>query len=1579
MTTRTITLFLALFVLTAGAFGQNINFSTLESKDGLSQSSVTHILQDRDGFMWFATQVGIDRYDGWKFEPVENLDKQLINRFTLLQDFDDDHILTGIGKQLYLVHKRNLKAKRIVFSQEQQIDGSILAVFQSQGGYLLFTAKKVYRTQSDIRSLSGPFTLFDKSTSKRVTKVVQTGPDEFIIGTNEGFYSFDATNNKLKMLNRELSVTALFLSKDSLLYIGSDYMYMSAYDLKKKEQLNILNKVSDDPVQHSRAAITSLFIDDENRLWAGTAFAGLYLYKIDLQNPLIIQLSNDLLCRANSTQHQKISSDKITSIAMSKDSVVWVGTHAGGVNYWQKHKQFFQHHFKGLYIGKNLKGVIGKGESDTLISYNNYVLGLWCRNKDQLLVGGEDGLSLVDLQNDFILQRFFPADNSLDAKMVYAVVPDSTDQKSLILGTGNGLYRLMLSDIGLGKRKGTYKKIPTEKLDTAISMIYYNKQLAEWWVSSRGHQHVTVLNENFAFKRRISFSEKVKEEDEKERVSFIQNVAIDTTNYILVATTQAIYFYSSLNPQDTFRLKTNAHVTCAVQTSDRKFLWMGTDRAGLYKFQLDQLALEDKDRHMSDFIDLQKNNLPREVAYAIFKDRFDNLWMSTNHGVQQIDPERKLINLYRQTTGLQGSEFNSGAFCSWRDSVFFIGGVNGVSSFIPAEMIKSDGASPSRLTIKINFPGLDTSSSSYALYNYSDLRGDTTIELPRLPNEFNYLKLNFTLPRYHNPQNNQFWVRFRNKNYYANKGEIIFEQNIFEKSSYGRDNDLIIQYRHGNSDWSKEIHLSIGRRRLTLWSLVLILFFTTIGGGILLALFLRQRTYRKLSDTKDRINTISRLETKEELVWQAMVHLIQDFDYVVFSFVDFNKKRITSEYTKCKSVSIYDPKMWKERSKYDLNEKDILCQIVQLSDSAIVIRNEILNENIDPEGAINEEISQEYDHHKLVRLYVPIIHRAVDSEDLEIPIIEKKNAPSHQAEMIRDQVLGVIEVGLRPKIWQDLRLVKTGVRILAKIPSIGGFLSTLEYLKSREIQLKLYADNFAQPYYRALLKENRRDFYDEIIDPIEDTELDHFEFMEKLLSAIAQKIGVKYGNVSFRTFNTPAFDMRDSENIFYGPDYDQTVVAQSLKNFEDQNAGKTGIIRYVAEFKDTYYTNNAKEDDKYVMVKEEVHSEMSAPMKDKYGIVYGVFSLSSVHKNFFNEVLVNTIKKVVEKATQSFIQKKESNTLTQLMQPFNIFSRNNNRIYKNAVEALQKYFQSDYICVWTRDLGSLDSTRFLLSDASSKAIQEEHRERGYLDNNISDEIQQKNIDIPIQIQQVKDYKNTDARIYKIAKAMEFKSYIVISIIVEKRIEGFINIFSKRKVAKREISQHANEFLENFTKKISVAIQHAQLINAIIKISESLTKRQLYDPLQEIVERAYELMPSTQSIVLFTYHGEEIKMKNSRHAGELPPSDNDPEKRANIANYVIEHDTQWITSAKQHDEIVVKANPNLKDLEKTFWRINKIQSVAAVRLEYDDRTFGVMFFNYTDQKDFNKKDARRIIEAFTNLATTALINEDYIKK
>ncbi|MBK7159905.1 MAG: hypothetical protein IPH77_15560 [Ignavibacteria bacterium] len=45
----------------------NIKFEQLTIDDGLSQSIVQCIIQDRQGFMWFGTQDGLNRYDGYKF------------------------------------------------------------------------------------------------------------------------------------------------------------------------------------------------------------------------------------------------------------------------------------------------------------------------------------------------------------------------------------------------------------------------------------------------------------------------------------------------------------------------------------------------------------------------------------------------------------------------------------------------------------------------------------------------------------------------------------------------------------------------------------------------------------------------------------------------------------------------------------------------------------------------------------------------------------------------------------------------------------------------------------------------------------------------------------------------------------------------------------------------------------------------------------------------------------------------------------------------------------------------------------------------------------------------------------------------------------------------------------------------------------------------------------------------------------------------------------------------------------------------------------------------------------------------
>src|SRR5688500_13585894 len=87
---RAITLVVATSVLCAGqAFAAtgSPRFAQLSVDDGLSQSSVVHILQDRLGFMWFGTQEGLNRYDGYRF---------IVHRAREEPGFLRDHNITAL-------------------------------------------------------------------------------------------------------------------------------------------------------------------------------------------------------------------------------------------------------------------------------------------------------------------------------------------------------------------------------------------------------------------------------------------------------------------------------------------------------------------------------------------------------------------------------------------------------------------------------------------------------------------------------------------------------------------------------------------------------------------------------------------------------------------------------------------------------------------------------------------------------------------------------------------------------------------------------------------------------------------------------------------------------------------------------------------------------------------------------------------------------------------------------------------------------------------------------------------------------------------------------------------------------------------------------------------------------------------------------------------------------------------------------------------------------------------------------------------------------------------------------------------
>ncbi|HOY12931.1 MAG TPA: two-component regulator propeller domain-containing protein, partial [Saprospiraceae bacterium] len=52
-------------------YGQNLHFTSYGTKEGLIQNSVYSTIQTKEGFMWFGTQHGLNRFDGVKFKAME--------------------------------------------------------------------------------------------------------------------------------------------------------------------------------------------------------------------------------------------------------------------------------------------------------------------------------------------------------------------------------------------------------------------------------------------------------------------------------------------------------------------------------------------------------------------------------------------------------------------------------------------------------------------------------------------------------------------------------------------------------------------------------------------------------------------------------------------------------------------------------------------------------------------------------------------------------------------------------------------------------------------------------------------------------------------------------------------------------------------------------------------------------------------------------------------------------------------------------------------------------------------------------------------------------------------------------------------------------------------------------------------------------------------------------------------------------------------------------------------------------------------------------------------------------------------
>ena len=267
---------------------ENIVFDNYTTEDGLSNNMVQCAFQDSKGWMWFGTNQGLDRFDGYKFVEFKQItDDTLSIRGTLVRTIAEDN------------------------------QGE-LWIGTSNGGINKFNRKN----NTFIRYLQG----------KSINRLLM-GKDQYLwVGATEGLYKFNtldgtyseyhAGNTNGDSINND-NVRALQFDIKGNLWIATDF----AIDILNIK-LNTFTRIKL-LAPHTNNEILDIFADNDGKMWLGTGGEGLYIY-----DPELNKLEHFLLDIHNERSHF------IRKIFKDNKGYYWLGTR-GGVFIYNKAKNQF--------------------------------------------------------------------------------------------------------------------------------------------------------------------------------------------------------------------------------------------------------------------------------------------------------------------------------------------------------------------------------------------------------------------------------------------------------------------------------------------------------------------------------------------------------------------------------------------------------------------------------------------------------------------------------------------------------------------------------------------------------------------------------------------------------------------------------------------------------------------------------------------------------------------------------------------------------------------------------------------------------------------------------------------------------------------------------------------------------------------------------------------------------------------------------------------------------------------------------------------------------------------------------------
>lgn len=634
-----------------------ISFSQISINEGLSQSTVFSIAQDRKGYMWFATYDGVNKYDGYEFTVYRHL---LNDSTSLASDIarvvmsdSNGNIWVGTRKGLscyneskdcfenfHFKNKSSLPVTEIIELPKQIlwvcVDNHIRAFdmqakeFSNSGIHkdLRRLNVSVMKRAGDsiyLGDTSGHLYVysilnheFRKVTAYQGKKKIQTfllqSPNKLWIGTEgDGLYLFNPLDNSATHYVHDLQQGS----------ISSNFIRSLALDSKGKlwigtfNDLNIYNESDDtftayttdvlDGGSLSQRSVRCLYKDTQGGMWIGTFFGGLNYYH---------PLRNRFRTIHHIPYRNSLNNNIVSSIVEDEKANLWIGTNDGGVNYYDLKSGEFTY-----YLFDDKLNSVGYYAFES----NNVKAISIDSSRDVVYVGTHaGGLKIIHRTTGRVEHCLSPKEMPA-TQNIYVLLP--RDEKSLWVGTLEGLYIFY-------KDSKQFEYVNKDKEGNLISpqsiMSLLVDSFGRFWIGGDNDLQVFKLEDGSLTK-----------------------IPVPISKLASISTVQCIYESSS---QD---------------------IWFAT-RMGLYR-------LDNKNSQLKHYT--VANGLPNNVIYGIEEDSYNFIWLSSNQGLSYLNPNTEKFRNFTLNDGLQSNQFNSYSHCCASDGTMYFGGIKGISVFRPELLI----------------------------------------------------------------------------------------------------------------------------------------------------------------------------------------------------------------------------------------------------------------------------------------------------------------------------------------------------------------------------------------------------------------------------------------------------------------------------------------------------------------------------------------------------------------------------------------------------------------------------------------------------------------------------------------------------------------------------------------------------------------------------------------------------------------------------------------------------------------------------------------------------------------------------